>query len=131
MAINKNNTTKQEDNTENFPARKEDADSDWGKHPNSIKALEKYQFRKGEGGNPTGSRPSYKNLKKALKKLGDEQVSMYEYPDVCSDDFLLGNKGEMKEIGTRKEVVLRKIWDDAMQGDDKKIQLLIWLRCFD
>jgi hypothetical protein len=37
----------------------------------------------------------------------------------------------MKEIGTRKEVVLRKIWYDAQEGDMQKIQLLIYLNIFD
>ena len=102
-----------------------------GKNPNSLKALKKHQFKAGSSGNPTGAKPSYKKLKKILQEIGDEQVTEYNSPDVCSDDYLLGNKGELKEIGTRKQVVLRRIWDDAQSGDMQKIQLLIYLNIFD
>ena len=51
-------------------------------------------------------------------------------PDVNSDDYLF-DKVTIKEIGTRKQVVLRKIWEDAEQGDMPKIQLLIYLGIFD
>ena len=100
-----------------------------GKHPNSAKAIEKHQFKVGSSGNPSGAKPSYKKLKKLLNEIGDEQVTEYNSPDVCSDDYLLGNKGTSRNIGTRREVVLRKIWYDAQEGDDKKIQLLIYLDC--
>ena len=116
------------DKDENFPAKRED---EWGKHPNSLKALKEHQFKAGSSGNPTGAKPSYKKLKKILQEIGDEQVTEYNSPDVCSDDYLLGNKGTTRDIGTRKEVVLRKIWYDAQEGDMQKIQLLIYLNIFD
>jgi len=113
--IKKDYSTKQVEKDKNSPDNS-DADSDWGKHPNSIKALEQYQFRKGECGNPLGSRPTYKNLKKELKKLGEEETY----------DWL-----EEKNLGTRKSQVLKRIWTDAIKGDIKKIQLLIYLKCLD
>ena len=115
------------DKDENFPAKRED---EWGKHPNSLKALKEHQFKAGSSGNPTGAKPSYKKLKKILQELGDEQVSVIVQPDVNSDDYLF-DKITRKDIGTRKEVVLRKIWDDAQDGDMQKIQLLIYLNIFD
>ena len=115
------------DKDENFPAKRED---EWGKHPNSLKALKERQFKAGSSGNPTGAKPSYKKLKKILQELGDEQVSVIVQPDVNSDDYLF-DKTTTKEIGTRKEVVLRKIWTDAQAGDMQKIQLLIYLNIFD
>ena len=115
------------DKDENFPAKRED---EWGKHPNSLKALKEHQFKAGSSGNPTGAKPSYKKLKNILLELGDEQVSVIVQPDVNSDDYLF-DKTTTKEIGTRKEVVLRKIWTDAQGGDMQKIQLLIYLNIFD
>ena len=101
-----------------------------GKHPNSLKALKEHQFKAGSSGNPPGAKPSYKKLKKILQEIGDEQVSVVVPPDVGSDDYLF-DKITMKDIGTRKQVVLRKIWDDAQDGDMQKIQLLIYLNIFD
>ena len=115
------------DKDDNLPAKRED---EWGKHPNSLKALKEHQFKAGSSGNPTGAKPSYKKLKKILQELGDEQVSVIVQPDVNSDDYLF-DKTTTKEIGTRKEVVLRKIWTDAQAGDMQKIQLLIYLNIFD
>ena len=36
-----------------------------------------------------------------------------------------------KPMGTLKELVLKRIWNDARHGDMKKIQLLAWLGCLD
>ena len=101
-----------------------------GKHPNSLKALKEHQFKAGSSGNPTGAKPSYKKLKKILQEIGEEQVSVVVPPDVGSDVYLF-DKITRKDIGTRKEVVLRKIWTDAQAGDMQKIQLLIYLNIFD
>jgi hypothetical protein len=128
MSKKDNYSEKQTDNKRIIPAIGENLQ---GKHPNSLKALKEHQFKAGSSGNPTGAKPSYKKLKKILQEIGDEQVTEYNSPDVCSDDYLLGNKGELKEIGTRKQVVLRRIWDDAQSGDMQKIQLLIYLNIFD
>ena len=128
MSKKDNYSEKQTDNRRIIPAIGENQQ---GKNPNSLKALKKHQFKAGSSGNPTGAKPSYKKLKKILQEIGDEQVTEYNSPDVCSDDYLLGNKGTTRDIGTRKEVVLRKIWYDAQEGDMQKIQLLIYLNIFD
>ena len=80
-----------------------------GKHPNSLKNLTPYP--KGVSGNLAGRRPNYTKLKEELSKLGDEIIN--DYYD--------------KPLGTRRQVVLKRIWDDAQKGDMKKIQLLAWL----
>ena len=128
MTKKDNYSEKQTDNRRIIPAIGENQQ---GKHPNSLKALKEHQFKAGSSGNPTGAKPSYKKLKKILQEIGDEQVTEYNSPDVCSDDYLLGNKGSTRDIGTRKEVVLRKIWYDAQEGDMQKLQLLIYLNIFD
>ena len=103
-----------ENKDENIPKNKE-VEHEWGKHPNSQKALKKHQFPKGVSGNIMGRRPNFENLKEGLSKLADEEVKNY------SD----------KVLGTRKELVLKRIWTDAQNGDIKKIQLLAWLGCLD
>ena len=127
MSKKDNYSEKQTDNKRIIPAIGENQQ---GKHPNSLKALKEHQFKAGSSGNPTGAKPSYKKLKKILQEIGEEQVSVVVPPDVNSDDYLF-DKVTIKEIGTRKQVVLRKIWEDAEQGDMPKIQLLIYLGIFD
>ena len=86
-----------------------------GKHPNSQKALKKHQFPKGVSGNPLGKPTTLSALKKSLNNIADEEVMNYR------DEVL----------GTRKEVVIKRIWKDAQDGDWKKIQLLAILGCLD
>ena len=113
--------TELDENRTNSPKSKEDGiiddvtDYDWGKHPNSIKALKKNQFPKGVSGNVLGRKPTFENLKNELKKLGEEETLNYKD----------------ESMGTRKEQVLKRIWFDATKGDMKKIQLLAWLGCLD
>ena len=58
----------------------------------------------------------YEQLKENLIKLGEEET--FDYHE--------------KSKGTRKEQVLKRIWDDAIRtGDIKKIQLLAFLGCLD
>ena len=110
------------DSDANIPKNKEDANSyDWGKHPNSLKALKKNQYPKGVSGNINGRKPKYDALSKELKKLGDELVDNY-----CGDT-LDGHFEKHK----RKDLVLRRIWNDAIEGDMKKIELLAYLGCFE
>ena len=99
---------------ENIPNNREE-EYEWGKHPNSLKALKKNQFPKGVSGNVMGKKPTFESLAKQLKKLGEEETFDY-------------NKDSQ---GTRKEQVLLKIWFGAIRGDMKKIQLLAWLGCLD
>jgi hypothetical protein len=99
---------------ENTPNNKEE-DFEWGKHPNSLKALKKYQFPKGVSGNVMGRKPTFESLSKALKELGEEET--YDWDN--------------NSKGTRKEQVLERIWIDGIRGDFKKIQLLAWLGCLE
>lgn len=105
---------KQVQNKENSPNISEE-EYEWGKHPNSLKALKKNQFPKGVSGNVMGRRPTFDSLSTALKELGDEET------------FDWDNNSK----GTRREQVLERIWIDAIKGDIKKIQLLSWLGCLD
>ena len=116
MEDSKNNTDldKQDDDNENSPNNNEE-EHEWGKHPNSLKALKKHQFPKGVSGNVMGRRPTFDSLSTALKELGDEET--YDWDN--------------NSIGTRREQVLKRIWNDAIKGDNKKIQLLAWLGCLD
>ena len=67
-------------------------------------------------GNVFGRKPNYEQLKENLIKLGEEET--FDYHE--------------KSKGTRKEQVLKRIWDDAIRtGDMKKIQLLAFLGCLD
>ena len=103
----------------NIPKSKEDEDKkeyEWGQHPNSLKALKKNQFPKGVSGNVLGRKPTFDSLSKQLNELGDKEVLNWNGSEV---------------LGTRKELVLKKIWDDAMKGDMNKIRLLAWLGCLD
>ena len=99
---------------ENSPKSKED-EFDWGKHPNSLKALKKHQFPKGVSGNIMGRKPKFESLAKELSKLGEQETLNFR----------------KESDGTRKQQVLRRIWKDAIRGDMKKIQLLAWLGCLD
>ena len=103
-----------DEKSENITKSKE-VEYDWGKHPNSLKALKKHQYPKGISGNVLGRKPSFESLSKALNDIGDEETFDYH------------NKSQ----GTRKEQVLKRIWYDATRGDMKKIQLLAWLGCLD
>ena len=100
---------------ENSPKSK-DVEYDWGKNPNSLKALKKHQYPKGVSGNIMGRKPTFEALSKALKKIGDEDVLSW------SDE----PKGY-----TYKEGVLKRIWTDALKGDIKYVQLLAQLGCLD
>ena len=104
------NTPEKDENTTN---NRED-EYEWGKHPNSVKALKKHQYKKGVSGNIMGRKPTFDLVSKQLKKLADEEVLNWSGSEV---------------LGTRKEMVLKRIWDDAIKGDMKKIQLLAWLGC--
>ena len=107
---NEEQVKKDENSTNN-----KEVEHDWGKHPNSVKALKKHQFPKGMSGNVLGRKPNYQNLKEELSKLANDEVTNYR------DEVM----------GTNKDLVLKRIWRDARDGDMKKIQLLAWLGCLD
>ena len=111
---NPEEASKQAENRQNIPNNKEE-EYDWGKHPNSLKALKKYQFAKGVSGNVMGRIPTFESIAKELTKLGKEETTNW------------ANEPQ----GTRKSQVLERIWIDAIKGDMKKIQLLAWLGCLD
>ena len=114
--------TNTDEKDENSTKNKEDenvVEYDWGKHPNSIKALKKHQYPKGVSGNVMGRKATFERLAKQLNELGDGTTDNYCGERVDNDET------------TRKEKVLLRIWYDAIRGDMKKIQLLAWLGCLD
>ena len=107
---------KKDDSSTKNTETDEDVEYGRGQHPNSIKAIKNHQYPKGFSGNILGRKPNYEQLKQQLIKLGEEET--FDYND--------------KSKGTRKEQVLRRIWDDAIKyGDMRKIQLLAFLGCLD
>ena len=88
-------------------------DHEHGKHPNSLKNLKKWE--KGETGNPIGRPFKYAKIKQELMEIGKEIT--LDYHD--------------KPQGTRKEQVLRKLWDKAIRGDIQFVKILIFLGAFD
>ena len=100
-----------DDEKDKSPLNIKEDEHEHGKHPNSLKNLKPYT--KGISGNLGGRRPSYTKLKAELSRLGDEITN--DYYD--------------KPQGTRRQQVLLRIWEDAVKGDMKKIQLLAWLGC--
>ena len=87
-------------------------------HPNSIKAIEPYQFKKGESGNAKGRPLKNTNLAKELQSIGDDSVVL------SSLDADLWNDG-VSDLGTNKKMVLEKIWELARNGDKDMIKLLV------
>ena len=84
-----------------------------GKHPNSLKNLKKWE--KGESGNTIGRPFKYQLLKEKLQELGNEITN--DYYD--------------KPLGTRKEQLLKTIWNKAIKGDIQFTKILIYLGVFD
>ena len=96
-------------------ASKREIEYEWGKHPNSQKAIKKHQFKVGQVGNPLGRKPTFDALSRNLKKLAEQET------------FNWNNESQ----GTRKQQVLERIWKDAIRGKSKQIQLLAWLGALD
>tara|TARA_B100000700_G_C14580556_1_gene639964 strand:- start:110 stop:436 length:327 start_codon:yes stop_codon:yes gene_type:complete len=84
-----------------------------GENPKSLANLK--PFVPGVSGNPAGRPVKYEALKRQLNKLGDEEIT----------DFM----GE--KLGKRRDIVLKQIWKESMNGDMKFIQLLAELGCLD
>ena len=106
--------SKQAELDESFTKNSE-TDYERGKHPNSLKAIQKHQYPKGVSCNTLGRPKTFDGLGKALKKMQDEVVTNWRD----------------EPMGKRRELVLERIWRDAQDGDFKKIQLLAWLGCLD
>ena len=106
--------SEQEINDETSLINKEE-EYEWGKHPNSLKAIEKHQFPKGVSGNPLGRKPSFDGIKKALDRVGT--MHTYGWGD--------------EDKGSLKEQVLERIWKKASGGDIQFVRLLAWLGCLD
>ena len=104
-----------EDKKDSNSTNIKEVEYDWGKHPNSQKALKKHQYPKGVSGNIMGRKPTFESLGKALKEIGEQETKNFRD----------------ESLGSRKQQVLERIWYDAIRGDMKKIQLLAWLGCLD
>ena len=104
---------KQRDVDEIFTTNTED-EYEHGKHPNSLKNLQKWE--KGQGTPNAIGRPfKYQLLKDKLQELGDEITKDY--------------RGESK--GTRKEQLLKTIWEKAIGGNLQFAKILIYLGVYD
>ena len=113
--IYKGDTPSKQVEKDNSFTKNSETDYERGKHPNSLKAIQKHQFQKGVSGNTLGRPKTFDGLGKALKKMQNEIVT--DWRD--------------EPRGKRRELVLERIWRDAQDGDFKKIQLLAWLGCLD
>tara|TARA_Y100001963_G_C6684318_1_gene401431 strand:+ start:172 stop:534 length:363 start_codon:yes stop_codon:yes gene_type:complete len=113
--IYRGDTNEEQEEILKNPLANSESEYEVGKHPNSIKAIAKHQFKKGTSGNPLGKPTTLSTLKKSLDSIAEQEVTNYH------DEVL----------GTRKEIVIKRIWTDAQNGDWKKIQLLAVLGCLD
>ena len=60
--------------------------SERGKHPNSLKAIEQHQFQKGESGNLGGRPKKYEKLSISLAKVRERVITeMRELPDLLDE----------------------------------------------
>ena len=84
-----------------------------GQHPNSLANLK--PFPKGVSGNPSGRPQKYENLKGVLNEYGDGETTDW--------------RGDTE--GTRRQQVWKRIWEQAIKGDMKYVQLLAYLGCLD
>lgn len=94
-----------------------------GTHPNSLKAIEKHQFKKGESGNIGGRPKKHEKLTKSLSVLRDKVITEYR----TQLDIMLEDDNVEVKLGTNKELVLDKIWELARNGDKQMIHLLVEL----
>ena len=92
-----------------------------GEHPNSKSNLT--PFEKGVSGNPLGRPQRFSQLRDVLNEIGDEEIWTPE-PDFGFDE-------PSKLIGTRRDIVLIKIWEKAQGGDMQCIMILERLGCLD
>ena len=92
-------------------------------HPNSLKALEQHQYKKGESGN-TGGRPvKYYKFSKSLAKVRDKVIRQMQEVDRL--EGISTREYKEIEIGKNRELVIDKIWELARGGDKQMILLLV------
>ena len=98
-------------------------------HPNSLKAIEQYQYQKGESGNVGGRPKKYQKFSKSLAKVRNKVIKELKEIDILEDISMT----EFKEIelGSNKDLVIDKIWELAREGDKQMILLLVELGLLD
>tara|TARA_Y100001970_G_C13965170_1_gene715217 strand:- start:214 stop:534 length:321 start_codon:yes stop_codon:yes gene_type:complete len=99
-----------------------------GTHPNSQANLK--PFKKGESGNPSGRKRSFDGIKAQVIAEGNNEVTKDVLVDSLLDDVFELDKYEEVSMGTRKDVVVAKLWDMAQQGDKWAIELIAKLDGF-
>ena len=101
-------------------------------HPNSLKAIEPHQFKKGESGN-TGGRPKkYYKFSKSLSKVINRIITeMRKLPHPLDEFEPFKEEYEEYDLGTNKDLVIAKIWELARNGDKQIILLLAEIGALD
>ena len=101
-------------------------------HPNSLKAIEPHQFKKGESGN-TGGRPKkYYKFSKSLSKVRNRIITeMRKLPHPLDEFEPFKEEYEEYDLGTNKDLVIAKIWELARNGDKQMILLLAEIGALD
>ena len=98
-----------------------------GTHPNSLKAIEPHQFKKGESGNVNGRPKKYQRLTNSLLKIQNEVITISR----SQVDIMLEEEKVEIELGTNKDLVIDRIWTLAREGNEKMILLLAELGLLD
>ena len=110
--------TTNKDNKKSFSGNSESYKR--GEHPNSQSNLTPYE--KGESGNPNGRPQRFSQLKDVFNKIGDIELW-------GGGDEIFGIPNRL--IGTKRDMVHRKIWEKAEGGDMQCIMILERLGCLD
>ena len=103
--------------------------SERGKHPNSLRAIEEHQYQKGVSGNLGGRPKKYFKFTKSLSKVKEQVIKEMQEVDILEDISFKDYKEV--ELGTNKELVIDKIWELARGGNEKMIFLLVELGLLD
>ena len=103
--------------------------SERGKHPNSLKAIEPHQYQKGESGNTNGRPKKYLKFSKSLSKVRNQVIKEMQEVDILEDISMTDYKEV--ELGSNKDLVINKIWELAREGDKQMILLLAEIGALD